>query len=590
VTIFHQICILWAHSTKGLKHQYYLAVTIITISAFLEVINLGLVYPFLSILISPSKVFDIYLKYQINTIFTINDADDLILSLSIFLFISTIFSGMIRLYAHWYQISISFKTGNQLATLIFNSILKKEFIFFKMNNTAELTALITQKVNTVVGQIIQPALSLISSLTLFFVIFLGVLFINPRVTLAVTFFLLLVYFIFIYFFKVKIKALSFESANQQVSVFKVVEEGLGGIRDVIIDKLQISFTTEFEKIDSKARISEARIQILSTSPRYVVESVSMLCLIGFSYMLLKTSDEGAFTAVPVLGLFALVAQRLLPAIQSIYSSWTLISGGRASLTRVIEILSQSDEIDRSSKNVSKLNYVNNISLDNVKYSYPDGSQIIKGISVSFKKGEHVGIIGQSGGGKSTLIDLIMGLLQPSSGYLVVDGVVIDQNNLTQWQTKVAHVPQSVYISNSTILENIAFGVPFDSIDLSRAKIAAQKACLSDVIEGLPLGYMTVAGDRGGLLSGGQRQRIGIARAFYKNADLIILDEATNALDEELESDLLEKILISNKNTTVIMVTHKLSVLRYCDRYIEVSSGLIKASGKISDIIEKNDNR
>jgi ATP-binding cassette subfamily B protein len=407
---------------------------------------------------------------------------------------------------------------------------------------------------------------------------------DPLIAILITSIILIFYFIFFAFFKTRIQSLGFESAKQQVNIYKVVEEGLGGIRDVLIDKLQSSFISDFKNIGLIVRSSEAKIQMLSASPRYIVEPISMLLIITLSCALFLLSDDGVSSVIPIIGLIAIVAQRLLPAIQSIYSSWTLICGGRAALKGVIEILSAPIQGARQ-KTMDTLLYEKSLILNNIKYEYPNSHIAIKGITLEIKKGEHIGIIGKSGGGKSTLLDIVMGLLVPSSGILTVDGVKIEDLNLGQWQAKVAHVPQSVYIANTTIIENIAFGVPVDQIDFSRVRRAAKNACLSNVIEDLPMGYESLAGDRGGLLSGGQRQRIGIARAFYKNADLIIFDEATNALDEELESDLLEKILKANKNITVIMVSHNLNSLRYCDRYIEISNGLIKRSGSISEIHE-----
>jgi len=286
-----------------------------------------------------------------------------------------------------------------------------------------------------------------------------------------------------------------------------------------------------------------------------------------------THSGGFAKAMPSLVALTLGLQKILPCTQQLFSSWSLIMGSQASLADVITLLEQPypENIDKS--NESLIPFTKEITLENVSFKYTQQSPVIlNDISLKIRKGMRVGFIGTTGGGKSTLLDIVMGLLEPTAGFLKVDGIVVTKANCRSWQLHIAHVPQSVFLADTSIERNIAFGIPNDLIDFERVKRAAQQAQIADIIETWSEKYQTRVGERGVQLSGGQCQRIGIARALYKEADLIILDEATSALDNETEKEILASIEALSKDITIIMIAHRLNTLNFCNEIIELGKG------------------
>jgi ATP-binding cassette subfamily B protein len=309
----------------------------------------------------------------------------------------------------------------------------------------------------------------------------------------------------------------------------------------------------------------------------------MLMIATLAYFLAK-QPNGVAQAVPILGALALAAQRLLPLMQQAYSSWSNLRQNQYSLKDTLEFLDQPlpNELDSSSEPIE---FVKDIALDNISFSYSAGAQpILQDLSLTITKGSRIGFIGETGSGKSTLLDIVMGLLQPSTGSLKIDGAIVDAQNLRAWQKHVAHVPQSIFLADGTIAENIAFGLPLDQIDAVWVRQAAEQAQIHDIIEKLPNGYQTMVGERGVRLSGGQRQRLGIARAIYKQADVIIFDEATSALDNDTEKAVMEAIDQLSNELTILIIAHRLTTLKNCSQIIELDKGSVKRVGKYDQLI------
>jgi ATP-binding cassette subfamily B protein len=315
-----------------------------------------------------------------------------------------------------------------------------------------------------------------------------------------------------------------------------------------------------------------------------MEALGMVLISVLAYSLAKQAD-GMVKAVPVLGAMALGAQRLLPVLQQVYSSWTAIQGSQASLQDTIELLDQPLPDYAGQSPAEPLPFKKIISLNNLYFSYsPKLPYVLNGVNLTITKGSRVGFIGATGSGKSTMLDIIMGLLQPTNGTLEIDGQIVVPRNQCAWQAHIAHVPQAIYLADSSIEENIAFGVPIDKIDFERVRKAAQQAQIAESIEGWPKQYQTFVGERGIRLSGGQRQRIGIARALYKQADVIIFDEATSALDNETELAVMQAIEGLSKDLTLLIIAHRLSTLKNCTQIVELGEGGIKRNGSYQDLV------
>jgi ATP-binding cassette subfamily B protein len=323
---------------------------------------------------------------------------------------------------------------------------------------------------------------------------------------------------------------------------------------------------------------------IASFPRYGIESLGMLLIAALAYVLAQ-QPAGIATAIPVLGALALGAQRLLPVLQQAYGSWTAMRASQATFQDALDLLDQPLPDHAGQLPPEPIGFHSELTLENVSFRYaPDAAWVLQDVNLTIPKGARIGFMGTTGGGKSTLLDVVMALLYPTRGMLKIDDVAITEANQRSWQVHIAHVPQAIYLADTSIAENIAFGVPPDQIDLARVCQAARQAQIAATIEGWPQQYQTKVGERGVRLSGGQRQRIGIARALYKQADVIIFDEATSALDNETEHAVMNAIDSLSKEITVLVIAHRLSTLRSCSIVVELSNGYVAKVGTFEQIV------
>ena len=374
-------------------------------------------------------------------------------------------------------------------------------------------------------------------------------------------------------------------AYEQSQVVKALKEGLGGIRDVLLDGTQPAYTKIFSKSVYPLRLAQGDNVFIAGSPRYIMEAFGMVLIAILAYVLSHQAG-GIATALPVLGALALGAQRLLPALQQIYASWASITGSYASLADTIDLLTQPISADMLEHKAAPLSFQNTICFNAVGYRYTDHSPwVLEDINLTISKGDTVGIVGSTGSGKSTMLDILMGLLTPTEGEILVDGQSIIDARVGAWQRTIAHVPQSIHLSDTTLAENIAFGVPLIDIDMDLVQEAARKAQISDFIESRADGYKAYVGEHGIRLSGGQLQRIGIARALYKHASVLVFDEATSALDSTTEKSVMDAIQKLNPNLTILLIAHRLSTVRQCDIIVELEHGRVVAQGTYEQLLE-----
>jgi ATP-binding cassette subfamily B protein len=373
-------------------------------------------------------------------------------------------------------------------------------------------------------------------------------------------------------------------ANQSYGTrIKYLQEAIGGMRDVLLGHTQGIFIKEFGAQDRRLRGAATNIQILAPLPRIVVEAVGMIALASLGYWFMAT-EGGVGQALPVLGGLALGIQRLLPMAQQVYQGLVQLRGTHHSVLEVLNLLQQ--PLPQPSPLVERaLPFVDRIQFRNVSYRYSDkASPVLSDLSLIISKGARVGIIGPTGSGKSTAADILMGLLKPTSGDVLVDGVPLRDDVRIAWQKNIAHVPQSIFLADSSFLENIAFGVPKDSIDVGRVEAAATQAQLSDFIDRQPNRYHTKVGERGVRLSGGQRQRIGIARALYQQATVLVFDEATSALDHDTEDAVMHSISTLAPDLTIVLIAHRLRTLEGCDVVYHLKAGRLINSGSFTEVV------
>ncbi|MEA9598571.1 ABC transporter ATP-binding protein [Polynucleobacter sp. AP-Sanab-80-C2] len=577
---------LWIHIGGCRRRQFKLLLILMLLTSFSEIISIGSAVPFLGALTSPENAFKLPAAKLIAQILNIAEPKQFLLVLAVIFGLAAILAGGMRLILLWFSNKFSFAVGADLSIEIYRRTLYQSYAIHSLRNSSEIIDGLNGKLNIVIYGIIVPAMTIISSSVMLLFILIGLILMQPMVAIISFGGFGFIYLLIGMVTRKKLKRDSECIASESPKILKSLQESLGGIRDVLIDGSQEVFCKIFRNSDYLLRRAQGTTLFIITSPRYCIEALGMLLIALIAYWL-NIQPDGGVGVIPILGAFALGAQRLVPMLQQVYGSWTTINSGQSSLKFTLELLDQPMP-DYINKPVGRMNFSNCITLESVGFRYlAEGPQVLEKVNLTIKKGSRVGFIGVTGSGKSTLLDIIMGLLQPTSGQLRIDDEEVTFANNRDWQVNIAHVPQAIFLADATIAENIAFGVPKYMIDLSRVRVAAEKAQLSDDIESWPRNYQTFVGERGIRLSGGQRQRIGIARALYKDADVIILDEATSALDSETEREIMRTIDTIGHEKTVLIVAHRLTTLKNCTKIVQLSKGSVSKIGTYEEIIENS---
>jgi ATP-binding cassette subfamily B protein len=553
------------------------------VTAFAEVLSIGAVLPFLGILTSPDVVFAQPFLAPLIQALGIQAPAQLLFPLTILFALAAITSGLMRILLLWAQYRLSSAMGTDLSLNVYRRTLFQPYAVHAARNSSDIIAAISSKITMVINNSLMTSLTLISSFFLMTVILGALLLIDPLIAVTAFVGFGMVYALVIALTKKRLLRDSKRISQQSNRVVKALQEGLGGIRDVLIDGTQNTYCDIYRTADQSLRRAQANINIVSGSPRFLIEALGMVLIAGLAYVMAQRS-AGIAGAIPVLGALALGAQRLLPVLQQAYYSFSTIRGNKTNLEDVIDLLDQPMPAGHQDL-VQPISFERDIKLNNLSFQYAKQTpMVLKNVDITIAKGSRVGFIGSTGSGKSTLVDVVMSLLQPTQGSLDIDGQAITPDNQRAWHAHLAHVPQSIFLADSSIAENIAFGVPKASIDMQRLQLAAQQAQIAQTIEGWQDGYDTFVGERGVRLSGGQRQRIGIARALYKQANVIIFDEATSALDNATEREVMQAIDSLGPELTVLIVAHRLSTLKHCTHIIELNQGQVVRQGGYDDMV------
>ena len=558
---------LWNHLSKNKQKQFLLLQAFIIFASFLEMLSLGAVLPFLTALSEPEYVFNLNYLQPVIKFIGIDRADDLVLPLTVIFVVLILFAALIRVILLWAMIRISFTTGADLSINMYRHTLYQDYEIHVSRNSSEVINGIITKTKTVTSGIIYPYLNLISSVVTIFGIVIVLLMVDVFITSIAFFGFGGLYLIVMLSTRGLLNKYSQIVANKSDLMVKSLQEGLEGIRDVLINNNQSFYTQIYKKSDLEMRQASWRNEIIAQSPRFGMEAIGITIIAIFAYS--STFNTGGIDKVlPLLGIFVLGAQRLLPLLQKAYGSYSRIQASKYSLLDVLDLLDQPLPDNTNLPQSIPVSFQESIELKDLSFRYTsDSPWILKNINLKIPKGTVFGIVGVTGCGKSTLVDILMGLLLPTSGEMKVDDQIINNTNKRSWQSHISSVPQHIYLTDSTLEQNIAFGVADDEIDHSRVKKAAQLAQISDLVESWENGYQTIVGERGMRISGGQRQRVGIARAFFKQSNVIFLDEATSALDDKTEQAVMRAIDSLDNKITVIIIAHRLTTLKNCDQIL-----------------------
>ena len=575
---------LWRHIEPRRRKQFGLLLALVIVAAFAEVVSIGAVLPFLAVLTAPERLFEHSVLQPFIEFMGINSPSELLLPMTLLFGSAAVMAGGIRLLLIWASTHLSFITGADIGLRIYRRTLYQPYSVHVARNSSEVINGITRKADSVINQTILPILNCVSYGIILLSILTILVAISPMVALGSFGSFGFFYVCIMLWNRKSLQKDSQGVAVESTRVVKALQEGLGGIRDVLIDGSQSVYSDVFQKSDRSLRKSQANIVFIGSSPRFALEALGMAGIATLAYFLVL-QPGGIDDAIPILGGLAVGAQRLLPALQGMYGGWVNMKGGKESLRDALDLLEQPLPEYAGQARPDPIQFTDLLELQNVSFRYGQYEPwALQNINLQIEKGQRIGIMGASGGGKSTLTDIIMGLLVPSSGHIEIDGQLMGDEDTRAWQAHIAHVPQNIYLSDASIKENIAFGVPVEKINNARVHEAARKASLSAIIDKMEGRYETNVGEQGARLSGGQRQRIGIARALYKNADVLIFDEATSALDGGTESEVMNALDGLDADLTILIIAHRLATLAGCDKIVEISNGGIRRIDSYQNIL------
>lgn len=563
---------LYRHLSTRRRVQLVLLLAFMLVGALAELMTIGAVLPFLALMVDPGRAADMPLLGSLFTKLGWHNKDILVPATLLFI-IFAVLSGAIRLALAWLSQKYVFRLGHDLCVEVYKRTLYQPYSYHTSKNSSEFISDI-YKAQGVVNSMMLSLMQALIAVVISAFILAALLAVNTRVALITAFGFGALYLGISLATRKRLRVNSRIIAKAQTQWVKIVQEGLGGIRDVLINHTQKIYLRAYEQTDLLYRDAQSMNGFIGAAPRFIIEGAGMV-LIALLALALAQGEGGLATALPVLGALALGASRLLPLVQVMYVGWAQISSNRHILSDVLDVLDLPlpAQADHRQDARSPLPFAHTITLEAVGFRYQaHRPAVLTDIDLTIDKGSRIGIVGKTGSGKTTLVDLLMGLLTPTTGVIRIDGTPLSLSNMGRWQARIAHVPQAIYLSDASIGENIAFGVPPTQIDHMRLVAAARQAAIADFIESLPDGYDTFVGERGVRLSGGQRQRIGIARALYRQADVLVFDEATSALDTETETAVMDAVTRLGRDLTIFIIAHRLSTLEGCDFIVQLEGG------------------
>ena len=586
--LFNSIILLLKSLDKKRRFQFFGILFINIFNGLFEFISIGSALLFIESLTDPNKISSSF-SFLISTFSISNEKELITLSTIIFLTINFI-TTVIRIFNLWLNTKFRISFLNYISNKVYRKVINQEYYFFINQNSSELLTDLTSNIEKT-NFFFENLLTLTTSIILSLGIVLSLIKLNFYITFFSVIFFSSIYTVLGIFINKRVDRYSKIEMNSSYSLNKTILNSLNAIKEIIISNNHEFYIKNFNQNNHYLRKYQGIIGFITTFPRYLFEGIGLLFL-GLSGYIIYSSINNSGNIIALLGAFALGAQKLLPAMQSSYKSWSLLYFYNKPLDRVLDLIKlKATEYNNVIKD--KLLFQKQIKINNLSFNYEASNEnISKNINLTINKGENLGIFGKTGSGKTTLINILMGILSPKSGNILIDDVDLFNKNKThllkKWKNNISLVPQDIFLYDASITENIAFCVPKENIEFQRVVDAAKIAFAHEFISKTINGYETFVGDKGIKLSGGQKQRIGLARAIYSNSELLILDESTSALDFKTEKSVIESIFCknSNSNLTTITIAHRLSTLRYCDKIIELKDGSITGLYNNKEYIEK----
>ena len=549
------------------------------LTGIFEVIGVSAIVPFIAVVVSPETVFKNEYLFLIYEVLNFQSSANFIIFLGAFLISSILISNLVQALMIWIITYFSHMQSYRLSVRLLKLYLSQPYDFFLARNSSDLTQNILIEVHRVTNGVVMQSLTVLSKIVIVIYLLALLIYVNPLVALTSSLFLGGIYLIIYSFFKIKLRANGLKQTASQFGIYKSVNEAMGGIKEVKLKGSEEEFINRFSApARTVAKIIAEKVMI-ATLPRYFLEVIAFGGITALIISLISPDGSINNNIIPTISLYVMIGFRLMPAFQQIYTGFTEIKFNLPALDNLHEEFSRSKAIKKESTEHSKLSFKSKLELQEISFTY-DGLQkpVLNELDLTVSHNSTVGLIGSTGSGKTTLIDILLGLLTPNKGKILLDGVEINNENKLSWQKQIGYVPQSIFLTDDSILSNIAFAIPNEEVSLEKIKHAAKMANLDDFIKTLPDEYDTLVGERGVRLSGGQRQRIGIARALYHDPNILVLDEATSSLDGITEEVIIEAMNNLSHKKTIIMIAHRFSTIQDCDTIHIMESGKIEESG------------
>lgn len=558
-----------SHIPKKRKKLIILSFALIFITGFLELVNVVSLFPVLKSFTAVEDSNNLQIYNFIFQIFNINNNNSKIICTTLVFIFLILISNTFKIFTFYVNARIAAVIGSDLCSKVYQNAICQPYYYHLSKNTNDIISNIITG-SQIIVIVVNTVLRFVYSIITFIFVLIALFWINGKIAIFSLTVFSLMYLVIMFYFKTILKNKSAKIYKINVKIVKLIQESLGNIKDIILDNSHNFFINDYRQIDLIKRKQEAEIDLLGRLPFNFIEAFALISitLIGLFLAVYKNDSY----ILPILGSIGLGLQRLLRSFQDIYQGWVFIQGRIKILTSFLVYLNLKTNKYLLRSDKERFNFQESIILKNVFFKYNE-NLILENFNFEINRGKIIGIKGKTGRGKSTLINLIMGLLIPYKGEVLVDGINInaDQNNRIKikYFNSISHVSQDIYLSNLSFAENIAFGVPYDQIDINRLENAAKKAYIYDFINSTIDGFRTTVGERGINLSGGQKQRLGIARALYKGSTILILDEATSSLDYKTEELVINNIQSNEDGLTIIMIAHRLSTLDKCDSIIDL---------------------
>jgi ABC-type multidrug transport system fused ATPase/permease subunit len=574
--------------TKQERKRLILLIGMTMIMALLDMVGMASIMPFMSVLANPQLVES---NFFLNTAYKTLDFVDpttFLFFLGLVAFTLLIVSLTFKAFYIYLQTCFALLCEYSIGKRLVEGYLHQPYSWFLNRHSAELGKTILSEVSVVIATGIMPLLTLIAQVVVTITLMILLLVVDPLLAFSV---FLLVGFAYGIIFTVTrgwLKQLGGARISANQERYTVISEAFSASKEVKVGGLENVYIQRFATPAKKFAVTQAKAQLIAQLPRYILEAIAFGgMLVVMLYLMVQSG--GFANALPIVALYAFVGYRLMPALQQIYGAVTYLRFAGPAINTLHADLIGLQRIDSNDINLQPISLTQTITLNNIVYSYPNTSEpVLSGIDFAIPARSTIALVGSTGSGKTTIVDIILGLLDPQEGSLKIDGQLLTDINRRQWQSTIGYVPQQIFLADDTVAANIAFGVSINEVNQRAVERAAKIANLHDfVITSLPQGYKTKVGERGVRLSGGQRQRIGIARALYHNPQVLILYEATSALDGLTEQAVMEAVSNLGQEITIILIAHRLSTVRQCHRIYVLESGKVKAAGTYEELIASN---